>query len=92
MIDQIYNIQPVQIGIGLETATASFIQFNCAYIPFETSMYYSYNMYDTGVSGSVGDTVFVGDSVLGETVLNGWGEDDQYIINAMASDVGVTLL
>lgn len=82
----IYNIQPVSVGVGLSTETCSKIRLDAGYDAFATSMYFSYAL----INGD-GRIVFTGNNILGEDVLAGWGTDDQYIVDAMAAKIGVTL-
>ena len=44
MTNNVYNIQPIQVGTGLTTGTATTIGFQTSYIPFETSMPFSYTL------------------------------------------------
>ena len=83
----IYNIQPINVSVGITTKVATNIGFQTAYIPFATSMSFSWTL-----SSEIGEVLYSGDDVLGEDVLVGWGSDDMYIINAMATKVGVTLV
>lgn len=82
-----YNIQPVSVGAGLQTATASKVSFGASYVPFGKVMDFTYALLDSN-----GKAIYQGLDSLGEDILAGWGSDDQYIINAMASKIGVTLV
>lgn len=84
-----YNIQTVTLGTGLSTTTSSMIRFSARYEPNSTSMVFAYYFLDDADDSIV---VYSGDDILGEDVLAGWGDDDQYIIHAMAAKVGVTLV
>ena len=86
-MNNIYDIQPVSIGIGLNTETCSKVRLDAGYAPFATEMAFSYAF----INGS-GNIVYTGYDRLGASVLTGWGTDDQYIINAMASQLGITLV
>jgi hypothetical protein len=81
-----YNIIPVQVGMGLQTSTATKIYFSATYTPNSTEMWFAYALMDDNEV-----SLYSGDGTLGEDVLAGWGNDDNYIINAMATKVGVVL-
>ena len=87
MTNNVYNIQPIQVGTGLTTGTATTIGFQTSYIPFETSMPFSYTL-----TSADGQTLYMGSGVVDETLLSMWGEDDKYIINVMATIVGVSII
>lgn len=87
-MNSIYNIQPVSVGVGLQTQMSSKVRFNTAYTPKSTEMIFSYYFLDDNEE----IVLFTGDDVLGEDVLAGWGENDDYIINAMANKLGVVLV
>ena len=82
-----YNIQPITISIGSTSKTATKVDFISSYSPFESTMPFSYTYYT-----ETDEVIYDGSSVLGEAVLAGWGENDEYIINAMATNVGVTII
>ena len=87
MTNNLYNIQPVTVGTGFTTGTATTIGFLTSYVPFETSMPFSYTL-----TSADGQTLYSGQDVVDETLLSMWGEDDEYIINVMATIVGVTVI
>ena len=87
MTNNVYNIQPVTVGRGLTTGTATTIGFLTSYVPFEKSMPFSYTL-----TSADGQTLYSGQGVVDETLLSMWGEDDNYIINVMATMVGVTVI
>lgn len=89
MNNNTYNIQTVQIGAGLTTKPSSKIQFFATYMPNSTEMPFSYNFMDDADESLI---LYSGDDMLGADVLAGWGENDDYIIQAMATKVGVTLV
>ena len=83
-----YNIQPVMISVGpIEQASAVTIALYSSYTPFSTSMSYAYNLYS--VDGAM---LYNGSSVLGEAVLAGWGDSDEYIIEAMITNLGLVYI
>ena len=84
-----YNIQPITLGTGLSTKTSSKVRFNASYTPLSTEMRFAYYFFDDTDASLI---VYSGDDVLGEDVLAGWGEDDEYIIQAMADKLGVVLV
>tara|TARA_R110002153_G_scaffold16863_3_gene59148 strand:- start:5386 stop:5652 length:267 start_codon:yes stop_codon:yes gene_type:complete len=82
-----YNISPIVVSIGATTSTAVKVQFNQAYTAFQTSMSFSWTIFD------VDNTILYSDSgTIGEAILSGWGSDDDYIINAMATEAGLSVI
>ena len=83
-----YNINPIEVKVGIiESTQAVGVDFFSSYVPFSTSMPYSYTLYDSN-----GKVVYNGQSSLDEVVLAGWGDSDVYIIEAMSLNLGLTLL
>ena len=82
-----YDIQPISVGAGLTTKTATKIFLKGSHSPGDTSMPFSYQLTDDSFEG-----IYSGFDTLGEDVLAGWGTDDSYIIQAMATKVGVVLV
>lgn len=87
MTNNVYNIQPVTVGTGFTTGTATTIGFLTSYVPFETSMPFSYTL-----TSADGQTLYMGSDVVGQQALSQWGDNDDYIINVMAAIVGVTVI
>lgn len=90
----IYNIQPVQIPVNdpqnlgqISYVEGTKITFSFNYQPFEAPAPYGYTILD-----AQGTIIYNGISALSEAVLSQWGSDDAYIINAMASNIGVTII
>ena len=50
-------------------------------------MGFSYAFYDAD-----GRTAYMGGGELGSAVLAGWGTDDDYIVNAMATEAGAVVI
>ena len=82
-----YNIQPVEVKIGATVATAVVASFSTVYQPFSTSMPFSYTLFS--IEGSV---LYTGQGRVDETLLSMWGEDDDYIINTMATLSGLAVI
>lgn len=82
-----YNIQPINVSVGATTASAVKATFSSSYMPFETSMPFTYALYDVD-----GKRLYSGQALVGEAELASWGDDDAYIINVMAGIVGVTII
>lgn len=82
-----YNINPITVNIGLVSNTATQASFITTYTPFEQTLPYSWYIFD-----AYGLQLYSGNSILGQAVVEGWGADDDYIINAMADNVGITVI
>lgn len=82
-----YNIQPITVSVGSKSSTAVFAQFSSAYVPYSEAMAYTYQLYDADKK-----YLYSGQDMLGEAVVSQWGEDDQYIVNAMAVQSGLTII
>lgn len=87
MTNGYYNIQPINVSVGAMTASAVVVTFGASYIPFETSMPYTYTLYSVD-----GAPLYNGQDVVNEAQLAQWGNNDDYIINVMASIAGLTII
>ena len=83
----IYNIQPIEIAVGTKTTICSTATFNQGYTAFSQEMSFSWVVYDAD-----GRTAYMSGGTVGSDVLAGWGTDDEYIVNAMATEAGVVVI
>jgi hypothetical protein len=90
-----YQIQPVQIpvvdpnNVGQYTMkTANYVDFPFYYQAFQTTLPFGYSLYTDQYTSAI----TAGSDVLGEEVVSQWGDNDDYIINAMALKIGVTII
>ena len=82
-----YNIQPITISVGSTSKTATKVNFISSYSPFESTMPFSYTYYT-----ETDEVIYDGSSSVDETLLSMWGENDEYIINVMATIVGCVVI
>ena len=82
-----YNIQPFNITFGSTTKVATMVNLGYNYKAFQTTLPFDVTYYsaDYQILGAENKT-------LDEAVVALWGTDDTYIIDAMASAVGVTII
>ena len=83
-----YSIQPVTITVSPTLSyTATKIAMGINYNPSVTDMPVWYSLQDDSYN-----TYYEGSVVITESELALWGTDDMYIVNLVASKVGVTLV
>jgi len=83
----IYNIQPVEVKIGSMVASAVKVAFYSSYVPFDETMAFGYTLYS--VDGAM---LYQGNDVVGQEALSQWGDNDDYIINVMATIAGLVVI
>ena len=87
MTNGYYNIKPIEVVVGLNAKTAVNATFTTSYTPFQTSMPFTWAIYD-----AEGFTLYMGQGVVSEEQLAGWGDSDVYIVNTMASIAGLEVI
>ena len=87
MINGYYNIQPIEVKVGADVSTAVNATFNASYPPFATSMTFGWAIYSAD-----GATLYSSAGIVDEAQLAQWGDNDDYIINVMASIAGLTII
>ena len=87
MTNGYYDIQPTNVTVGTTTTPAVKATFNTSYTPFATSMLFNWAIYSVD-----GRTLYTGMGEIDETLLSMWGENDDYIINVMATMAGLVVI
>ena len=90
-----YQIQPIQIPVidhnnvgQYVLKTASYATFTANYQPFQKTLPFGFALYENQYTSAI----TAGGDTLGEAVVSQWGDNDDYIISAMASKIGVTII
>ena len=84
---QIPVVDPNNVG-SYTFKTAAFADFATNYQPFQTTLPFTYTLYENQYTPAI----VGGADILGADVVSNWGDNDDYIITAMATKIGVTLI